>query len=140
MQCNQENMGIVIDALRSGNYKQTKGTLEEVNMGTGEVVGNCCLGVATREAQKHGVQLEERTSYGRVHFRGPSSMAWENAVLPIDVRLWLGVDSLNPIVTVKTEDGNFDNALSELNDGESSNNKQYSLTEIADILEYNYMK
>lgn len=42
----------LIDALRSGRYKQTTGALERIRLGDcGEPVGCCCLGVACRESR-----------------------------------------------------------------------------------------
>lgn len=46
--------------LKSGKYKQCKHLLEELTPDGKEVVGNCCLGVACREAMLDGLELSEK--------------------------------------------------------------------------------
>lgn len=47
MAVNRENVQKWVDALRSGEYQQTRGRLQRTNPGKrGQPVGFCCLGVA----------------------------------------------------------------------------------------------
>ncbi len=67
-----------VQALRSGDYKQTTGSLHDEH-------GYCCLGVACVVYQEHvgDLKVEEdndETSYNN-----------ENCVLPVVVRDWLGL-------------------------------------------------
>src|SRR5947199_768483 len=75
---NRENIQKWVDALRSGDYKQTIGALENE-------YGNCCLGVACRVAIGDGLRVNVYS--GRV-----TSFDGEDAHLPASVRDWLGVD------------------------------------------------
>lgn len=50
------------EALRSGNYSQTKGSLNrtgKVNLLSQETLGHCCLGVLSEEAVKDGVIIKK---------------------------------------------------------------------------------
>lgn len=50
-----DNIQKWVDALRSGEYKQTKNTLKEVTEG-GETVGYCCLGVYAEVHKLNGYE------------------------------------------------------------------------------------
>jgi hypothetical protein len=84
MVVNSERMQLLVDALRSGEYQQTQGTLEDK-------IGNCCLGVACRVAMKHGlniqieIQLNDQTLFDGC-----------DGVLPPSVSSWYGLESADP--------------------------------------------
>jgi hypothetical protein len=84
MVVNSERMQLLVDALRSGEYQQTQGTLEDK-------IGNCCLGVACRVAMKHGLNIQiEIQSNGQTLFDDV------DGVLPSSVSSWYGLESADP--------------------------------------------
>lgn len=139
---NEENVKICIAALRSKEYKKAIGALELVDE-NGEVLGNCCLGVFTREAMKHGVNITAEVVGGTTYFHAPGySTQGENAIMPKPVMDWLGVNEGNPSVEVEDEHGcPVLVGLAALNDGnsESPGCREYSHEEIADILENKWL-
>jgi hypothetical protein len=68
-----------VAALRSGEFKQTCGTLRDV-------LGYCPLGVACALATRAGV-VQEKMSNGKIEYDDHS------ALLPFSVRDWLGLSS-----------------------------------------------
>ncbi len=57
----RERRQVLVDALRSGRYTQTRGALERIlpdDSDTGTPAGHCCLGVACREAAAAGLPIE----------------------------------------------------------------------------------
>lgn len=74
------NIQLLVDALRSGEYEQTEGTLENNK-------GNCCLGVACREYIKAGNSLE----IGTTNNTQCTTFNGEHNFLPIVVQEWLGM-------------------------------------------------
>ena len=99
-----------VKALRSGKYKQTKEALTRINPDTGEIVGNCCLGVACELAVKAGVQLDPYPSGDTLYY------GTENTVLPPAVQKWLGVEDGEGGLKY----GGKDTSLAVLNDGGKS--------------------
>jgi len=101
-----------VDALRSGEYQQTKGRLHDEN-------GFCCLGVlCDLYIKENQLEWEPSTHYNNAYMF--QDMA---KILPISVMVWVGVGEGNPPVN----DG--DSSLAELNDQGSTFN------EIADLIE-----
>jgi hypothetical protein len=90
--CNVENMTKLVEALESGNYKQTTGTLCN-----GESF--CCLGVATDLYGKEKTyNWETYSSGGSRLFRNlktNTDLIETNVLLP-EVQDWLGIDQENP--------------------------------------------
>lgn len=79
---NTENAQKWIDALRSGEYQQAKGSLRKPE-------GFCCLGVACDVAINNGVQIEVREVISP--FAGPMFVYGdEDSWLPQEVKDWLG--------------------------------------------------
>jgi hypothetical protein len=120
---NPEIKKLWTDALRSGEYEQTTGTLHKINQVDGEEKHSyCCLGVLCELAVKDGV-VESKRHFGRdVGGYGPNGEVW---FLPIPVREWAGMDSGDPEV----EYGEYVN-LASLNDA-----NKLSFTELADVIE-----
>ena len=121
---NNENIKLWVAALRSGDYKQGKGRLQEVNP-RGERT-YCCLGVASdlfikEKGKLSWVQDEGNTE---VYCEGPES--YDGALLPRVVREWLGV---------KASDPKFgEHSAVYYNDG-----GQYTFDQIADLIEKEYL-
>jgi hypothetical protein len=96
---------LLVDALRSGDYKQGRGALCHVSVREdgGEDRRYCCMGVACEIARAHGVTqvLRERDSgtipLGLVVVYGTVDDP-NNSYLPQKVRDWFGFDSTDPIV------------------------------------------
>jgi len=94
-----EPIDLWIEALRSGEYRQTRLALRD-----GE--GFCCLGVACEVAIKAGVPLVQAGEDG---YSVPGSGIINRAFLPQSVRAWLGLSTGNGRVSATQ-------ALSTLND------------------------
>lgn len=78
---------LLVDALRSGEFTQTTGTLKMVQP-TGEAA-HCCLGVACEVAIRNGLDIPvtfgaESDSWGSVSFDG------ELSLMPPSVYQWFG--------------------------------------------------
>lgn len=104
-----------VDALRSGEFKQTTKCLEDKN-------GNCCLGVLCRIAINQGLNLKIKrlalTRFGE---------EMKSQVPPEEVTKWAGLHDDNPDVVNEGRQ----RSLAELND----NGRTFA--EIADIIEAN---
>jgi hypothetical protein len=74
-----------IEALRSGEYKQGKGYLNQGD-------NYCCLGVLCDIAVKSGLDVNVDTAYGVTHFDG------RNGALPRKVQDWAGLNAIDPVV------------------------------------------
>lgn len=88
MEINKERLLLGIDALNSGEYRQTQGTLKFTVAG---VSFYCCLGVLCEVAKDNGCEVDE-TDFpgGYSHFDGQCN------VLPESVGEWYGFDDANP--------------------------------------------
>lgn len=100
----QEARIALADALESGRFTQTTGMLERCDR-NGNVVGNCCLGVACRLYIEDGGKLHVKRYDDAVTFDS------EFSILPSKVRKWLGFADDNG----KTRDS-LNVSLSNLND------------------------
>jgi hypothetical protein len=106
-----DNMRKVLVALRSGEYTQTKGTLEDEH-------GHCCLGVMCDVYQKDtGISVDCRPN---------GSINGGNLSRHLAVREWVGLVSDCGNITHKHRDSS---SLAGLNDNGST------FTEIADFIE-----
>ena len=117
-----------IEALRSGEYRQGKGSLKRLEGCQGEVVSHCCLGVLSELAGFEEVEPEHGISLGRRAFKAPaeSGLPEDEVVQSIylPVRLFPGM----------TPDGLIQGTdrwerLAHLNDNGTS------FAEIADLIE-----
>lgn len=111
---NKEVITEWVEALESGDYKQTEGYLQlEPGNDTGNESGYCCLGVLCELAANHGVIDPPVIHNGRVIYDAKededeveeSSMRWfgSDQMPPMEVMRWAGFTGQNPIVgaTVK---------------------------------------
>lgn len=120
-----------VDALRSGDYKQTEGTLQKDD-------AFCCLGVLCDIAEKEGIvkaQEADRSIAGSklVGYQTEGAGYWEYDILPYSVARWAGLDQRNPTVTVSEPSNKEYTAtyiLSDLND-----DFKWDFSKIADVIE-----
>jgi hypothetical protein len=104
-----DNMKLVVKALRSGEYAQTQAALQDKN-------GYCCLGVMCAVFEKElGRKLRRTVSTG--HMYGGDLDDQEG------VQRWVGLNNY-------LGNSNFKSTLAELNDHEG-----YTFLEIADFIE-----
>ena len=71
------NQKLWVDALRSGDYQQATNTLESNRGGS-----FCCLGVACRVAEKHGV---------KIHVTTEGTIEGDSLEDQPEVKEWLGI-------------------------------------------------
>jgi hypothetical protein len=121
---NKERVKLLVDTLRSGEYKQTSGALRKQN-------GYCCLGVACDIAAKHGVGEwepldDEVEPYYRAFVTNHSSVDY----LPPEVMEWFGFSQENPDLSL----GYSARPASWFNDA------LFSFDQIADGFEHTYLK
>lgn len=106
---NPRTARIVINALRSGRYKQAHFTLEERVDGE---TRNCCLGVITREAMADGVPIAASRRPRATHVTFEDEAGKHTAALPEAAQAWLGVDNRAPyfdgISSIDRNDGRCD--------------------------------
>jgi hypothetical protein len=113
-----ENQRAWVQALRSGEYKQTKGVLAKLDEETREPLGFCCLGVACDLAVKAGLSITVNEDGFVRRFDGSIGS------LPPSVQQWLGVTDQSPYWN--PDDGG---SLAEQNDDGAT------FAEIADFIE-----
>ena len=88
------NQQLWVGALRSGEYKQTRGTLQFNNC-------FCCLGVACKVAEQHSVPIDKRLNSDRIHIiRGGNLFASQPAV-----KSWLGLKRENECMRLNDSQG-----------------------------------
>lgn len=134
MEVNKENMRLFIEALRSGEYRQTTKNLA-VKRGDSEW-GYCCLGVACEVAIASGVELEVTESETRytestIYRRRYNGTA---AVMPEPVVEWLGLPPLTADPDLIVGDGEI-RCASYLND-----DRKLTFAQIADAFERTFLK
>lgn len=111
-----ENQQAWVDALRSGEFTQAKGTLQSDE-------GYCCLGVLCKVAERHGVFVAKDFS-GKLY--------GDNLGQQSPVQDWVGIPRTSVNGLLKgTEDHPYLLALTELND------RGMPFSQIADIIEQN---
>lgn len=93
---NKERVALLVQALRSGDYQQTKGALCRVNDNNGDKT-YCCLGVACEVAIANGLYIRLETSDDSkgtlIMFNGGGGS------LPETVRDWYGFVRSNPPIS-----------------------------------------
>lgn len=110
-----KNQKLWIEALRSGKYKQAVGVLESTSGGF------CCLGVACKVAEEHGVEV----IYDE--YKGIKTVAGASLTSQSSVKKWLGIGDGHGFPTTNSNLL----PLAVLNDGGTT------FEEIADIIEAN---
>jgi hypothetical protein len=81
-----------VDALESGEYIQTRGSLGACK---GNAEAFCCLGVLCELAAKHNAVSKEYRN-GDIHYAGVSEL------LPWEVQEWAGIKFRDAVVTTNT--------------------------------------
>lgn len=117
---NQEIKERWVKALRSGKYKQGKGSLRRIDSSTKEVT-YCCLGVLSC------LYLDE-------HPERNNNLILKGEYLSFEVIKWAGLENKNknPVYLPTDEDVFCLMSLSALNDS-----GDYSFSDIADVIEKN---
>lgn len=120
---NKENLRLWVAALRSGDFTQTTGALEELQ--DDDTVRHCCLGVVCRVALKNGLELDVTNASPIAPM---AKFDGEHGYLPQKVRDWLGITGRDPQLLFE---GDFHGAAA-LND---STDKNLTFNDIADLIE-----
>lgn len=130
---NKEVIKKWVDALRSGEYKQTDGALRKED-------GFCCLGVLCDLASQEGV-IEEPVFFDECCYYEYEGCEVED--LPDKVQEWAGLSSCNPkfAVIFKYVDQNdeeyedeYTTSITQLNDDYG-----YNFNMLADLIEKEYL-
>jgi hypothetical protein len=111
-----ENQRKWVEALRSGEFKQSIATLQTD-------VGYCCLGVACVVAERNGVQVLKRDD---------GNLLGGSLNTQPHVKAWLGIKECNGEHRVREKGRFYHSSLVTLND-----NKGYTFEQIADHIEQN---
>lgn len=93
MSVNREHVQLLVEALRSGRFKQGRSCLASSDNGE---VRYCCLGVACMVAQENGTDIDvidESEPARWISFDG------EYSYLPESVREFYGFETRNPVLT-----------------------------------------
>ncbi len=125
----RERRQVLVDALRSGRYTQTRGALERVlpDNVVGIPAGHCCLGVGCREAEAAGLPIEvtigQYVKYMR--FDGASE------VLPDSVQKFYGFRTKSGAYLQLLQSGSrYSRSLANDND-----DRRHTFEQIADTIE-----
>jgi hypothetical protein len=113
-----ENAKTWINALKSGEFKQTRHLLTRLSSDGSQVVGHCCLGVACELAMRSGVSLQATDIAGSADqgVANASCRVYNNCktALPQEVQDWLGLkDRVGSISAIRTNDAR---SLANMND------------------------
>lgn len=122
---NRERVGLLVTALRSGDYEQGRGMLHNIPANTW-----CCLGVACDVARRNGLDLKSENAHGSERFEGNGSD------LPWMVRDWYEFSDSNPLLSLR--DGLCATAVS-LNDATDRFGEESEFEGIADAFERTYL-
>jgi len=124
---NKERVKKLVDALRSGEIKQTRGALN--------VEGRmCCLGVACEVFRRETGQGEWKNSMGCNGF-GIGTTEYNTFLLPPSVREWFGFTGSNPEIYGGETTEYLDQSAAYFNDS-----LQESFDSIATRFEKRYLK
>jgi hypothetical protein len=120
---------VLCDALTSGEYHQTTGTLERIDPVTEKIIGHCCLGVAAREAMKMGLPVEvTKDNSNCTSFNG------YDGVLEYTIFTFYGLSDGNPNVKGSLCDCHDTSSLAELNDS-----RKYDFPAIAKLIKTTFI-
>jgi hypothetical protein len=115
------------EALRSGEYSQTKNTLADGD-------GFCCLGVLCEIAAEDGVVYRADYSYHSTESPGD----WSSEELPHAVIDWAGLDgefAENPLTDVSYPGGHRPNGRENAHFSELNDDMGWNFKEIADVID-----
>jgi hypothetical protein len=98
MALNKERVGLLVDALRSGEYQQGRGYLTKDGR-------DCCLGVACKVAIKNGLDIQSTADeYNKIVSYGTDEDN-STSILPGCVAKWYGFEDDNPNNPIIVIDG-----------------------------------
>lgn len=131
---NKERIRLLVDALRSGKYRQGRGRLARYYKAT-KKVKYCCLGVACEVARDNGLEMQRTYDalYNEYNYiLSPTDR--DSSLLPLGVQEWFGFGSSSPYL--KVDQNKFFNteSASALNDS-----RGFSFLQIADAFERTYL-
>jgi hypothetical protein len=109
-----------LEALRSGDYKQTTATLRSTDN------GYCCLGVLCELALQEGIVRREDGERWSTYIATGDGGGYSDCNLPEAVQEWAGIDEADPWL----DGDNTSRMASEWND-----NEHKTFAEIADMIE-----
>lgn len=138
---NKEHIKLWVDALKSGNYEQSDGSLKNDR-------GYCCLGVACEVyiAAEDKLTTDARFE-NHTFFDASTDDKGETAMLPLSVMKWLGFESNDPCVDYIQDE--YDEDLEEFTGEKVENNdslsclnddKNFDFHQIAEVLKENFLK
>lgn len=108
---NQEIKARWLEALRSGEFKQTNGylSIQSAIPDDDQFDGYCCLGVLCEIAVADGVVVKQRVGENSFfEYGNPEKDDWDYSVLPLSVREWAGLQEANPSVNALDKDADAD--------------------------------
>jgi hypothetical protein len=144
MEPNKENIRLLVAALRSGEFEQTRSTLTRIyDNGTTK---NCCLGVACHVARANGVNINlgratdlldgsNEPEIGVWYQDLPPAReghTWSRSVMPTGVQEFYGINS-NP--SLEHPEHPADQIASYFND-----TVHWDFNKIADAFEYTFLR
>lgn len=97
---NRENIQKWVDALRSGDYKQGEGALVS---GSDSDKHYCCLGVACAIAANEGIVSYDGSGGYNRHGEYEDYSDHSDTELPEVVKVWLGVNAVDPLIATSGE-------------------------------------
>lgn len=126
---NRDRVRLLVDALRSGEFKQGQGRL-------GRDDEYCCLGVACLVARRNGLNLKVHVDDDSdVHFGDPDNWLEEDyAQLPHSVQDWYGFEWNDPELS-----GDGDQADAKYNASTFNDDYDYDFNRIADAFERTFL-
>lgn len=125
-QPNKQRLKLWVEALRSGEFEQTRQTLARVDASTGKW-GYCCLGVACEVAMANGLDIPTRVTPAQSRQYGDSV-----ALMPSPVCDWFGLPTITDLMLPAAIEGDDDTVkmATELNDDYG-----WDFNQIADAIE-----
>lgn len=142
---NKERVQLLVDALRSGEFRQGKNVLRDVK-GNPTQAYHCCLGVATEIALRNGLQIERPDRVG-IEDEDFSDAVEEARSYPWDmseqtmcapVAEWFGLDQ-NPVLVGQRDTGHDEPDVLKEQATYWNDNGDADFSEIADMFEATYV-